>query len=376
MLERHAIKYFTPGWFAVIMGTGSLANILYQWQYVFSAGHTLGVVLAVLADVLYFLVLVPWIIRWISFYEYAQRDLQHPFTSNFFVTMPIATIIVGTNIYFIWSEYLGGSLTFILTTFAWMVGFVGVTFFTFYTTFRIIQRDVAPKPETTNFSWIMAPIANMATLLLGNIVLTTSLNYEPTWGLSIFIVNLALFGIGFFLFIFFSAIIFVRLAQHPLPPAELTPSFGILLSAVGLATIAIIDTGKNAQALGILASTDLAFIGAAIIWGFGIWIIGIIGMISFYHVRRGGIPFSLGWWAFIFPLGAYTIASQKIASIFHSPLTYWWSAFLTILLILLWLYVFFKTVVGVLSGKLFMGSAISRPNENRLPGFYSDEKTR
>ena len=367
MLEHHAIKYFTPGWFAVIMGTGGLANILYQWQNVFSVGHLLGMVFAALSDVLYFLVLVPWIIRWISFFEYAQRDLDHPVTSNFFVTMPIATIIVGTNINIIWGEYIGRSLTFMFTTFAWMIGIVGVTFFTFYTTFRIIQREVEPKPETTNFSWIMAPIANMATLLLGNPVLNMSLKYEPTWSLSILIVNIAMLGIGFFLFIFISAVIFVRLAQHPLPPAELTPSFGILLSAVGLATIAIIDTGKNAQNLGLLASIDLASIGAAIIWGFGIWVVGIIGMISFYHVRRGGIPFSLGWWAFIFPLAAYTIASQKIASIFHSPLTYWWSAFLTILLILLWVCVSFNTVIGVFNGKLFMGSTISKSSENRLP---------
>jgi C4-dicarboxylate transporter/malic acid transport protein len=356
MLERHAIKYLAPSWFAVVMGTGGLANVLYQWQTGFAAGHILGIIFAALADVLYFVVLVPWIIRWVSFFKYAQRDLHHPVTSNFFVTMPVATIIVGTNIFTIWSGYFGGPLTFMLTTFAWMIGIVGVTFFTYYTTFRIMQIEVAPTPETTNFSWIMAPIANMATLLLGNSVLKMSLNYQPTWGMSILITNIAMLGIGFFLFIFISAVIFVRLSQYPLPPAELTPSFGILLSAVGLAVIAIIDTANNANNLGILASVDLACIGAAIIWGFGIWVFGIIGMICFYHIRRGGFPFNLGWWAFIFPLAAYTIASQKIAGIYATPLTYWFCAFLTILLILLWFYIFYNTVVGVFTGKLFMGS--------------------
>ncbi|TGE33635.1 C4-dicarboxylate ABC transporter [Desulfosporosinus sp. Sb-LF] len=364
MLERHAIKYLAPGWFAMIMGTGGLANILYQWQTVFFAGHILGMVLAILADVLYFVVLVPWIIRWISFFEYAQRDLHHPVAGNFFVTMPVATVIVGTNIYTIWSGYLGGSLTFILTTSAWIIANVGVIFFTFYTTFRIMQLEVAPNPETTNFSWIMAPIANMALLLIGNPVLNLSLKYAPTWSMSILMANIAMFGIGFFLFIFISAVIFVRLVQHPLPPAGLTPTFGIFLSAIGLAVSAIVDIAKNAQNMGVLSSVDLANIGAAIIWGFGIWVVGIIGMICFYHSRREGIPFGLGWWAFIFPLAAYTIASQKIAAIFHSPLTYGYGAFLTILLILLWFYVFLKTVVGVVSGRLFMGSPISQLKNN------------
>lgn len=366
MLERHCIKYLAPGWFAVVMGTGGLANILTQWKYAFPSADMLGLVIAALADILYFVVLVPWVIRWISFFEYARRDLHHPVAGNFFVTMPVATIIVGTNISNFWSEYLGGSLTFLIITVAWFLGLVGVTFFSFYTTFRIMQVESTPKPETINFSWIMAPIANMATLLLGNVVLSQSLSYKPAWSQSIFILNTIMLGIGFFLFIFISAVIFGRLIQHALPPAELTPSFGILLSAVGLAAIALIDIAKGAQDLGILTSVDLVYLGAATIWGFGVWVVGITVLIFIYHSRRGGIPFSLGWWAFIFPLAAYTIASLKITSIFFSPLTLGFSAFLTILLIFLWSYVFLKTSIGALSGKLFMGSPIFPPEEKEI----------
>ncbi len=58
----------------------------------------------------YFLILVPWIIRWVLFFKYAQRDLHHPVVSIIFVTMPVATIIVGTNISTIWSGYFGEPL--------------------------------------------------------------------------------------------------------------------------------------------------------------------------------------------------------------------------------------------------------------------------
>lgn len=162
------------------------------------------------------------------------------------------------------------------------------------------------------------------------------------------------------MFVFISAVIFVRLIQHALPPAELTPSFGILLSAVGLAVIAIIDLAANAQKLGVLSTVDLANLGAAIIWGFGLWVIGIIILISLHHIRRGGIPFNLGWWAFIFPLAAYNISCQKIALIFFAPITHGFSMLLTALLVLIWGYVFLKTLGGVLSGKLFMGIPIQR----------------
>jgi len=358
--ERHPIKYLAPAWFAVIMGTGGLANILYLWQTIFPLGNLLGIVLAVLADILYFVVLILWIIRWTSYFEYALRDLNHPLTGNFFVTMPVATTILGTNINLIWSKYLGESLTYSLIFTLWIIAIVGVTFFTFYTTFRIMRVEDTPKPEMINFSWIMAPIANMAVSLIGNPVLEFTMKIHPTWSLSVLITNAVLFGIGFFLFIFVSGIVFVRLANHPLPSAETIPSFGILVSAVGLAVTAIIDASKHAHSMGLLASTDLANLMAVVIWGFGIWIIGIIIFISIYQFRSGGIPFSMGWWAFIFPLAAYTISSQKIAACFVTSLTSGYAIFLTILLAFLWVYTFVNTVREAWSGKFFTGTPISQ----------------
>lgn len=371
--ERHSIKYLAPAWFAVIMGTGGLANILYLWQNSFPLGNLLGTVFAVLTAILYFIVLFPWVIRWIRYFEYVRRDLNHPLTSNFFVTMPIGTAILGTNIYLIWSKYLSESLTYSLMFAIWIFVIIGVTFFTFYTTFRIMRVKETPKPEVVNFSWIMAPIANMAVSLIGNPVLELTTKYQPSWSLSVLIVNTALFGIGFFLFIFISAIVFVRLANHPLPPAETTPSFGIFLGAVGLAVSAIIDASKNAQKMGLLGSTDLANLIAVVVWGFGIWILGIIMIICIYQFRHGGIPFSMGWWAFIFPLAAYTISSQKIATSFVTPLTSGYTAFLTILLVLLWVYTFTNTLRGTISGKLFTGTPI--PQKTNMGSIHSVAKS-
>lgn len=363
MQERHLIKHFAPAWFAVIMGTGGFANILYLWQNYFPLGHILGTGLAALTDILYFVVLIPWIIRWINYNDYACRDLHHPLTGNFFVTMPIGTAILGTNLYLIWSKYWGEALIYNLIFVIWILAILGVTFFTFYNTFRIMQAEETPKPQMINFSWIMAPIANMAVSLIGNPVLTLTIKYHPSWSLSILIVNTALFGIGFFLFIFISAVVFVRLALHSLPSAETTPSFGIFLSAVGLAVCAIIDASKNAQIMGVLSSTELPDLIAAVVWGFGIWIVGIILLISLYKIRQGGIPFNMGWWAFIFPLAAYTLSSQKIASIYVTPLTLGYTVFLTFLLSLLWVYTFSQTLLGVKSGKLFTGIPIMHADQ-------------
>ena len=199
MQERHAIKYLVPGWFAVIMGTGGLSNILYLWQDTFAPSKYLGITLAFLTLILYFLVLVPWVLRWFLYYDYVLRDLHNPVAVNFFVTMPVATTIVGTNIYFIWSEYLSSSVVIALCLLSWIIAILGVTFFTFYTTYRMMSVEISPMPETMNFSWIMAPIANMAVLLIGNPVLRLANEHFPDWAISILVINIALLGIGFFL---------------------------------------------------------------------------------------------------------------------------------------------------------------------------------
>jgi C4-dicarboxylate transporter/malic acid transport protein len=363
MQERHYLKYFAPAWFAVIMGTGGLANIIFLWGNSWSFGKVLGMLLAALANIIYFIVLVPWLLRWARYFEYAKRDLDHPLTGNFFVTMPVATVILGTNINLIWSGYLGESLTYALIFGCWLVGIFGVLFFTFYSTFRMMRVEETPRPEMINFSWLMAPIANMAVPLIGNPVTEHTIRLHPSWSVSVLSVNIALFGIGFFLFIFISGIVFVRLVNHPFPPAATIPSFGILVSAVGLAVNGIIDSARHAHTMGLLTSPGLANLMAMAIWGFGIWVVGIIALICIYQLRRGGIPFSMGWWAFIFPLAAYTISSQKIAAAFVSPLTTGYAAALTLLLSLLWLYVFANTLLGALSGKLFMGTPIPEKGE-------------
>jgi C4-dicarboxylate transporter/malic acid transport protein len=362
MPEKHVIKHFAPSWFAVIMGTGGLANILFLWEGPGFGGWRPSMALASLADIGYVLVLVPWLLRWVNHYNYVRRDLHHPVVSNFFVTMPVATVILGTNICLIWSQFLPRQLVYSLALSCWFISILGVAFFTLFTTFRFIGAETAPDPEQMNFSWIMAPIANMALLLLGNPVFGMVAQRQPEWASTVLVANAAMFGIGFSLFIFVGAIIFVRLAQHPLPPAETTPTFGIFLSAAGLAISCLIDLGPAAKSLGLVADTGLFSLSAVCLWGFGMWILAIILVICVHQVRRGGFQFSLGWWAFVFPLAAYTIGSQKIAMRFPSLLTRGYAQALTILLVALWAYILLRTLRGLVQGTLFLGKPILDAN--------------
>ena len=110
-----------------------------------------------------------------------------------------------------------------------------------------------------------------------------------------------------------------------------------------------------------MTEPEVFTVGAAALWGFGMWILAIIAIICVHQLRRGGIPFGLGWWAFVFPLAAYTIGSQKLAGRFPSPLTQGYAMALTILLVLLWVYILVNTLRGVVRGTLFRGRPLITP---------------
>ena len=358
MQESHPIRHFSPSWFALVMGTGGLANILWKWQAYWYTSRWFGLVLAAIAIFSYCIIFVVWSLRWIWYPKYAIRDLHHPVTSNFYVTTGIATVIIATNLYNIWSQWLPEYSVYVICMILWIISCIVVLFCTFYITYRLFRAEESFAPQLVNFAWLMAPIANMAVLLIGCPVFSMSLVYQPALSLTLFTVNAAFFGIGFFLFFFISAIVFVRLVRAELPTPATTPTFGIFLSAIGLAAGTFFDLGDNAVALELLTSPHMVNLLCIITWGFGIWIIGIIFLICLHHARHGGMPFTLSWWAFTFPLAAYTISSLKIFNAYPCGFTCGYTIFLTILLSVLWVYIFMQTLRGIRNGSVFLGIPI------------------
>lgn len=344
------IKHFSPAWFTIVMGTGSFANLLYLWGNNWLPGHNLGIVLASLNTILFILFLLPWIARWFMHFNLLKEDLAHSITGNFFVTMPLGTMILGTNFALMGGAFFGKYLLYLCYS-AWIIGVAGALIFGIYAGQNLMHSE-RNLPEVTNFAWLIPPVGSMAVPLIGSPLVKLLMLYDPGSARDVLLVNLGFFGLGFFLFIFIGGIVFTRLAVHSLPLTAMTPTFWIPLGPVGVGVIALIGMADTAKALGLLASTDLIYFTAAIFWGLGLWFLGVALMISWHNLKKEGIPFTLSWWAFIFPLGAYTMASLKMAAYFNSTLVYSYTILLSLGLALLWSTTFILTVKGVFNGSL------------------------
>lgn len=352
MAKNNLVRHFSPAWFAAIMGTGGLANVLYLWSSAWPTCRFLGIVLAWLNALLFILFLIPWLGRWVAHYDQLKQDMKHPIMGNFLVTMPVGTMILASNAALMGSSFLGQPFVYGFAWIAWLIGVVGALVLGIYTSYNSLTAEQTP-PQVLNFAWLISPVASIAVPLIGNPLVSMLTNAYPNTAKTVLLFNLSFYGIGFFLFLFIGALVLGRLIQHPLPPNPMTPTFWITLGPIGVGAVSLMGLADSAKSLGLLASVDMAYLLAAVFWGLGLWAIGVALSISWRYLKNGGIPFTLSWWAFIFPLSAYTMASLKLANYFSSTLIRWYTVLLTILLAVLWTVTFVRTLGGVFTGKLF-----------------------
>jgi len=69
------------------------------------------------------------------------------------------------------------------------------------------------------------------------------------------------------------------------------------------------------------------------------------------YLRAGSLPFGVGWWAFTFPVGAYTVMTLTLARAWRVSALEVFGIALFVLLVVFWLVVTIRTLIGVRTGE-------------------------
>ena len=163
---------------------------------------------------------------------------------------------------------------------------------------------------------------------------------------------LAGWGIGFGLFLLLAAIIGSRLLLAAPPPPHLAPSWWVWLAplgAGGLGLIALARMGSSVEAVSGLAAVAVPL--ASIMWAFAAWWM-LLAIRVLFRERRS-LHFHIGWWGFGFPTAAFATLTLELGRL-------WAIAWLTPVAIALWIallllivWLAYKTVRGALDGSLW-----------------------
>jgi C4-dicarboxylate transporter/malic acid transport protein len=348
------VRGFHPGWFGAVMGTAIVGVAVYlnpgSESSLTHTAHIAGVAFALAAWAAAVLIAGPYLARLVRHPDAALADLRHPVLGALYGTLAgailvlaVATATVGGSVL---SPHTVVTIVAVLAAVGGLVAFTtGVLF-----TYVLFTRD-GLAADVANGGWFIPPVVSI-------IVPLTLIPLLPHVGDSaarlLLLAGYAGLGMGLLLFLIVAAVLFGRLVFHPLPPATLAPSLWIGLGPIGVGTLALLrlaTAGQPYWGTDAAAVERLSTIGAAVLWGFGLWWLATAAVLLARYLHQGRLPFGVGLWAFTFPLGAYTVATIQLARSWPSHPLEWAAAGLLLLLAGFWLSVSAGTLNAIRTGR-------------------------
>lgn len=235
------------------------------------------------------------LVKVLKYPSVVKNELRHPLPGNFYALQPISAVIISILCMHIFPLGIvvglliyGSVLIFALSI------FLPYHFFS----------NVNVSLSQLHGGWFITPVA---TILVTDAVLLYPINE-----VNIF-VSLVFFGIGSILFLLILAVLFFRLLSHDLPPIELAPTNYIMLAPIGILIVDVIEiSGKLGLYYGLDLTTVAVILGIAL-WGFGLWA-AFVNMLMVVKYFKKGMKFHLGWWSYVFPTAAFTLASVDLST--------------------------------------------------------------
>lgn len=348
---------FAPGWFASVMGTGVISVALFAFRQSIPFGDILQVIFLGMSVLLFAVLLIPWLTRWIQHPEAVRRDLRHPVSAAFFPTMPISMLVIGIALEKTAPAFLPEPLLWNIVLGLWLAGTAGILLFAL-AILNIFFHQPELKWEAATFGWLIPPVSALLIPVLG-FSLAVHFAASP-WGAFALFASLMFTGMGSLLFVLVMGAVFTRYVFYALPPVHLAPTLMVGVAPTSILTIIALRVVKPAQTVLSFSPqtaetlSTLASIAAMTLWGFAFFWLLLAVLVTLQVHRQSPLPFALSWWAFVFPLGAFTVAAGVLYQALPFGFFLWAGLFTLALVLLLWLVTLIRTLRGAWQGTLFL----------------------
>ena len=360
-----AIRGFTPNWFTACMGTGIVSLMLPKLPLPGTAA--IGEGLWIFSMVLFTVFTLMSVARVVLYPADSRATLHHPVQSMFLgaVPMGLATIVNGFITFGVphWGEGAAILARDLWAFDALLSAFVGL----FVPYLMFTRQDHALDKMTA--VWLLPVVASEVAAASAGLIAP---HLDVANAETLLYSGYVLFALSVPLALMIITILVLRLAQHKLPGAELGVSMFLPLGPLGTGALALLQLGEaaprvlQAQGLSELApvAVGISLVGGVMLWGFGAWWLALATLTTLRFLKEG-LPFTLGWWGFTFPLGVYTAATFGLAALTHMAFFTDLGHVLVVALVALWLLVTSRTAHGAWHGHLFQTPALSK--ETGLP---------
>jgi C4-dicarboxylate transporter/malic acid transport protein len=355
-LERpsHAFRNIGPNWFASVMGTGIVANAAALLPFHWPALEELAIVPWLLAVVLLILVGAATAAHWVLHPERARGHLADPAMAPFYGAPPMALLTVGAGTLLVGTPLVGAHAAVVVDSVLWGLGTaLGLLVMVAVPTLMIRRRDLDPRQ--TFATWLLPVVPPTVSATTGAALIP----HLPTAGLqqTMLLGCYAILGASLVLSALTIALLWFRLLYIDQGPARMVPTLWLVLGPLGQSVTAFGLLGAHAgELLKVPYGEGLEAFGVVYglpVWGFAIAWMAIAAVITLRTMRHG-LPFSLTWWSFTFPVGTVVTGTAGLAVQTGAQAFAWLAVGTFALLLVAWAAAFANTVRGAWTGALLL----------------------
>ncbi|GAA0473448.1 TDT family transporter [Streptomyces olivaceiscleroticus] len=346
-----SVRHLGPNWYAAVMGTAIVAN----------AGATLPVHAGVLRSayeavwalsaVLLAVLLAARAAHWVRHTDQARAHLLDPAVAPFHGCVAMALLAVGGGTLAVGKDVIGLSPAVAVDSVLWVAGTVtglaaaAAVPYLMVTRHRIDVGSASP-------AWLLPIVAPMVSAAIGPGLIP----HLPAgqWRQALLLGCYGMFGLSLLTVLAMLPLVLSRLIHHGPLPLAATPALILVLGPLGQSTTAVGNLANAAPAAGSAysgAMTAFAVLYGVPVMGFALlWLVLSAALVA--RAFRGGMRFSMTWWAFTFPVGTCVTGAAGLAGHTGLVLYDWLTVGLYLLLVAGWLTAFVYTARGLVRGTL------------------------
>ncbi|RLV47760.1 C4-dicarboxylate ABC transporter [Nocardioides mangrovicus] len=350
-----AFGYIGPNWFASVMGTGIVAVALSGLPIQIPGAGVVAAGVWVLAAVVLVVVTLATAAHLCLHPRTAASHLADPVMSHFYGAPAMALMTVGAGAMVAGYRVIGSGPALIVDAVLWTTG----TAFGLVTAVLVPYRAVTThevREDSAFGGWLMPVVPPMVSAATGALLVPHLPAGQPRE--TMLLTCYMFFGLTLMVSFVMIAFIWKRLLRHGPGPAGAVPTIWIVLGPVGQSITAAHHLGQVAPTIvpGVYGKgfQGLTLVFGIPMWGFAMMWLSLALLLTLRTARDAhhGLPFTLTWWSFTFPLGTVVTGTSALAVVTGLDLLKVAAVILFAGLALAWVTVFVLTLRGVHSGRL------------------------
>ena len=296
----------TPGYFALVMGTGIVSVALLLCGYAVASEVLLAIAVGAYAVLV---VLNLW--RLIAYRSAVMSDLSDIAQSFGFFTFVAGSGVIGSRLAMA-GWWTAAAVLLIVAAVSWL--FLGYI----VPVVAVLGRAERPIIKGANGLWFIWIVGAQSVAML-------SATLEPilTDAREILAITAVFaWSLGMILYVAVAMFVALRLMTFPLDPREFNPPYWISMGALAITVVAAARIAEMASAPMVDATRGLVAGMAVLLWCFATWLIPALFGVGIWRHFFHKVPlrYEPALWSIVFPLGMYSVAGIYLGRVNKLPI--------------------------------------------------------